>query len=97
VDVGKRLGHEVVGSGLDLLRELLCGDGVDLDGHGRPQRERFESRDEPTLGQYGRVQAARKFTDLVKPRGELIDGEHEQLIGLRRHCAEPAEDEAAPT
>jgi hypothetical protein len=73
LDIGKRLGHDVVGSGLDLREELLCGDGVDLDGHRRPQRERFESRDEPSPGQCGRLQAARKPTDLVKASGELID------------------------
>jgi hypothetical protein len=93
VDIGQRLGDDVVGAGLDLLGNRLVEREVKLDGQRRPQGKGFEGGDEPALGEHRGVQAACELADLVEACSELVDREHEQGIGLGCDRAQAPEGE----
>src|SRR5206468_11034641 len=60
------------------LGKAAVGYGRELDGKRRPERQRFERRDEPALGEHRRMETARELAQLLQPGRELVTRELEQ-------------------
>ena len=67
VDVGERLGDDVVGGDLDVLGEPFLGDGPQIDRHRRAQCESIQRSCEPAFRENRRMQVRRQIADLLEP------------------------------
>ena len=92
--VGERLGDDVVGRDLDLLRQAAPEVDGQLDGYGRTAGQRLDRRRQAAFGQDSGVDAAGGLPELVQRGGQTLRHPAEpgpqpgQVVGRRRSVAQ---------